>query len=252
MIRRSLNGIHWLEFEIFQKFSGLKHGIFLRHGGVSKGKFASLNLSLAMGDHPKHVQINLSKVQKLLNVSELCWGSQIHGKTIASVGNDWKNGQIECDGITTQYTDKGLMIHHADCQAAIFYDPHHHALANVHCGWRGNVQNIYGETLKKMQSLYGTKPEDVHIGISPSLGPENAEFINYKTELPEPFWAFQVKPMYFDFWAISKDQLLGCGLQKQNIQIAGISTYAHPEDYFSHRYCKIRGGNATVAILLNL
>jgi YfiH family protein len=250
MIRRSFNGIQWLEFELFQPFPCLKHGIFLRHGGLSKGLFASLNLSLGVGDNPEHVRANLNKIQALLNVSDLCWSSQIHGKTVVSVEEEWQNGRVKCDGMMTRHRDKGLMIHHADCQAAIFYDPLHHVLANVHCGWRGSALNIYSETIKKMHALYGTKPEDLYIGISPSLGPGHAEFINYKTELPELFWKFQIKPFYFDFWAISVDQLLDCGLQKQNIQIAGICTYAHPQDYFSYRYCKIRGGNATVAILL--
>jgi polyphenol oxidase len=249
MIRRSENGIHWLEFELFQGFPLLKHAVFLRHGGTSEGKYASLNLSFGVGDNPAHVKSNIHKVKELLNIADLCWSTQVHGKDLRDIDQMWNNGLTPCDGMTTLSLNKGLMIHHADCQAAIFYDPVHHALSNVHCGWRGSVLNIYSETVKKMQALYGTKPEDLYVGISPSLGPENSEFINHTIELPESFLKYQFKPLYFDFWALSREQLLQCGLKKEHIQIASINTYAHPEDFFSYRYCKLRGGNATVAIL---
>ncbi len=250
MIRRTHQGIHWLEFELFQPFTRLQHAVFLRHGGVSQGQFASLNLSFGVGDNPEHVKANIHNVKDIMDLSELYWSTQVHGKEILSLDEHWNNGITPCDGMTTQSPNKGLMIHHADCQAAIFYDPVRHALANVHCGWRGNSHNIYAETVQKMHALYGTQPEDLRVGISPSLGPENAEFVNYKTELPATFLKHQFKPYYFDLWAVSLEQLLLCGLKKEHVQIAGINTYAHPEDYFSYRYCKIRGGNATVARLL--
>ena len=91
-----------------------------------------------------------------------------------------------CDILTTRETERALMIHHADCQAAIFYDPVVHALANVHCGWRGSIQNVYQETLAHMFQTFGSKAENVLVAISPSLGPQNAEFVNFEQELPKP------------------------------------------------------------------
>ena len=52
--------------------------------------------------------------------------------------------------------DCGLVIQHADCQAAIFFDPVRKAIANVHCGWRGSVCNIYAKTVEKI-----TLPRDI-------------------------------------------------------------------------------------------
>lgn len=249
MIRKSHLGIEWLEFELFAQFPRLKHGIFLRHGGESQGKYSSLNLNYCVGDDVDAVSENLRRVSKTLLVPKLCWSNQVHGKEIAHADSGWSNGSTPCDGIVTNHLNLGLMIHHADCQAAILYDPKKHVLANVHCGWRGSVHNIYANAVESMKSRFGCKPEDLHVGISPSLGPERAEFINYKSELPEKFWEFQVKSTYFDFWAISKSQLIECGILDHHIQIASICTYSNPQDYFSYRYSKIRGGHGTIASL---
>jgi polyphenol oxidase len=136
-----------------------------------------------------------------------------------------------------------------DCQAAILYDPIHRALANVHAGWRGNVQNIYRTAVQKMVHSFGSKPQDLLVGISPSIGPKHAEFKNYKSEFPEEFWEFQVKPTYFDLWQIARHQFESSGVLAHHIQIAEICTFDHPSDYFSYRRDKTTGRHATVAML---
>src|SRR5690606_29333339 len=105
------------------------------------------------------------------------------------------------DGMMTAQEGTGLLIRHADCQAAIFYDPKRRVIANIHCGWRGSVQNIYQKTVTQMEERYGTRARDLFVCIGPSLGPYHAEFIHYKEEIPPSFWAFQVRPNHFDFWA---------------------------------------------------
>jgi len=248
MLRKKKGGVRWLEFELFADIPNLRHGVFLRQGGVSTGDYSSLNLSYDSGDNPHHVRENLRKVQKVLKVDDLVCIRQEHGKHVTeAIGNEAFIG----DAFTTETPGRALVIRHADCQAAIFYDPIHHAVANVHSGWRGSVQNIYAATIDFMRVSYGTQPENLLVGISPSLGPNHAEFVNYRQELPESFWEFQVKPNYFDFWGISTMQLRGCGVLPHHIEIAGICTYSHPEDYFSYRRDKARGRHGTIVTLLN-
>ncbi len=250
MLRKEKNGVHWLEFELLADLPYLRHGVFLRHGGHSQGTYSSLNLSYHVGDDPRHVEANLCEVANIMGLPKLVWGEQHHGKTIALATPDWTSS-TRCDGLATVTPHLGLLIHHADCQAAIMVDPVHRAVANVHSGWRGSAQNIYAEALAFMKHHFHTKADDVLVCISPSLGPENAEFIHYRQELPESFWEFQIKPNYFDFWAISAMQLRQCGVLEHHIQVAGISTYAHPEDYYSYRYSKIRGGHGTLVSLIH-
>jgi YfiH family protein len=246
MKRHKKNSLEWLTFDLFSQFPDLEHGIFLRHGGVSKEEFASLNFGLSQGDLPENVEANKKRVLDILKIPVVCQLYQHHGKEVvcAVPGQNLKG-----DALTTNQTEIGLMILHADCQAAIFYDPMHHVLANVHCGWRGNVLNIYKETIQKMSDLWGSKPGDLFVGISPSLGPEASEFINFRQELPNSFLPFQFKPYYFNLWEISRAQLLECGILPHHMEISRICTYSNPADFFSYRRFPASGRHATIAWL---
>lgn len=246
MIRKERDGVRWLEFELLAD-QPLIHGTFTRHGGCSTGPYASLNIGRSVGDKPENVVENFARMEKALGISGLIAPRVVHGIEVVKVDQIPAEDPI-ADGVSTNRSGLGLSISHADCQAAIFYDPVNHALANVHCGWRGNVQNIYQKCVEHMKHAYGSKAQDLLIGISPSLGPDSAQFINYRTELPEAFYAFQSTPLYFDFWAISEMQLCDAGVLKHHIQIAGIDTFAD-QDYFSYRREKISGRQATLCAL---
>jgi polyphenol oxidase len=249
MIRKNVNGVQWLEFELIADIPNLQHAVFLRHGGVSQGEWGSLNVGFSVGDSDDNVKENLKRISKLFNASHLISSNQCHGKAIYKVIQLDDRVPHPCDALTTQGINTPLLIKHADCQAAIFYDPINHAVANVHAGWRGNVQNIYSEIIQFMKHAYFSKPENLLVCISPSLGPDQSEFINFRNELPEPFWEFQIKPSYFDLWAVSKMQLTKGGILPHHIQFAEMCTRTNPEDFFSYRRCKNSGRHATVVAL---
>lgn len=249
-MKRHTNGtVAWLTFDLFAEYPALVHGVFLRQGGVSSAEFSSLNFGYCQGDLAENVDENKRRALTALGITECCRVWQKHGMRIVTACPKGKKDPEEGDGLTTDHLNLGLAILHADCQAAIFYDPTHHALSVIHCGWRGNVQNIYRETVKTMCSLYGSKPEDLLVGISPSLGPTASEFIHYRTEFPFAFHPFQIKPHYFDLWAISHCQLTECGILPHHIEIAEICTFSNPQDYFSYRRVKASGRHATLACL---
>ncbi len=248
------DGLEWLEFNLLADIPHLKHAVFLRHGGYSQGPFCSLNTSYDVGDEISHVNANLALIQMHLQQNipialKLIWAKQQHGKHINHIHRNSPHETLDCDALVT--TDPGLvlMIKHADCQAAIFYDPTHHAVANIHAGWRGSVLNIYAEAIRYMQNSFGSRPEDLLVCISPSLGPDDAEFIHYSQEFPEEFWGFQAKPNYFDFWAISEYQLQLAGILPHHIEIARMSTYSNLQDYFSYRHDHIAGRHGTCVLL---
>ncbi len=249
MIVREKDGIKWLEFEQLQEFSDLVHGVFLRHGGVSTAPYGSLNLGGGSGDDLGSVTENRQIVANILGIKELMTGFFVHGDQVACMPHEKELTEKGCDGLATAQRDLGLMVTHADCQAAIFFDPIRKAVANVHCGWRGSVQNIYANTVRHLKERYNSRPEDLLVCISPSLGPESAEFIHYKTELPEVFQSFQVRPNYFDFWGISKMQLEECGIQAAHIEVAQQCTFRGEGDFFSYRRNKKTGRHGTVVAL---
>lgn len=220
MKRKKKNGIVWLEFEILQLFPEVRHGVFL-------------NLGLGEKNSPE----NPKRAFDLLGIKRGAKLKQCHKAEIKEVILDDQSllHFDDYDGMVTAEKEVGLLIRHADCQGAIFYDPIHQVLGNVHCGWRGSVQNIYQKTIDRMKELYQTNPSDLIVCIGPSLGPEAAEFKHFKEELPEAFWEHQVRPTYFDFWEISRMQLMEAGIPEEQIEIAEICTYENEEECFSYR-----------------
>ncbi len=241
--------IEWLEFDLLEPYPHVVHGVFLRHGGVSKGPQATLNVSNNTSDHPDHVKVNREQIQKMLELPELVFPHQVHGTNVQRVSSKNLGKVIQADALFTTEKNIGLAVSHADCQAAVFYDPMHEAVAIAHAGWKGSAQNIYARVVEALQREVGTKPQHLIVGISPSLGPCHAEFKNYKQELPQDFWAHQVKPNYFDFWAISRKQLAACGILEKNIEIIEVCTHCNEDDYFSYRRDKDTGRHGTVIAL---
>lgn len=249
MKRKKKGEVEWLEFELLSEFPEIIHGVMLRHGGVSSGPCSSLNIGGNTGDQWENVRENRQKAASALGLDLIASAYQVHSDQVVQVSSKDSLDVGEADGLMTQLSDVGLMIKHADCQAAIFYDPVNRALANIHAGWRGNVKNIYANTVEQMGKAFGTSPQQLIVCISPSLGPGHAEFKNYREELPEAFWKFQVTSTYFDLWAIARMQLETCGIPSAQIEIASICTYAQSEDFFSYRREKTGGRHATIAAI---
>ncbi len=247
MIRKRKQNLEWLEFELLQEVK-LRHAIFLRQGGCSEGPFASLNLGASVGDDLSLVRKNRQQVMDLFSWNQLTVGRQVHGVHIEQVGKDFSCTR-DSDGLITEEKGQALTILHADCQAAIFYDKVHHRVANIHCGWKGNVQNIYQKTVDRFKAL-GSNPSDLLVCISPSLGPSKAEFIHFATEFPENFHEFLQKDYLFNLWDISHMQLKMAGVLSSHMEFANICTYENSEDFFSYRRDKTTGRHATVVELL--
>jgi hypothetical protein len=252
MIRKELENIVWLEFELLSNFNDLKHGVLLRHGGVSSDSFGSLNMGFSLTNQEENakVKFNREKVKKVFNFKEIDDCKLEHKDHIVEITSLNSGSRPTADALATKEKNIALFITHADCQAAIFYDPISKALVNVHAGWRGNVINIYKKTVDFMKDTYGANPTNIHVCISPSLGPNSAEFIHYQTELPAAFWDFQIKPYFFDLWSISQKQLLEVGVLKSHIQIAEMDTLTNEKDFFSYRREKISGRHGTFCSLI--
>ena len=123
------------------------HGFFTRQGGVSSGAYASLNVSLAVGDQREAVAENLGRMRQALGLAQLAGAAQVHGgraAVITSLDQAREEDIPEVDILVTTVPGLGLLIKQADCQAVMFYDPVNRVVANVHCGWRGQVAQYPG------------------------------------------------------------------------------------------------------------
>ena len=223
----------------------IPHAMFCRHGGVSNDLFATLNLSFGVGDNPENVKLNRQRLKKILSIHSLVSAVQVHGSQVVLAENiDHDTVFADTDSLITREPGVGLLIQQADCQAVLLHDPVQRVIGAVHNGWRGSTLNIIAETVAAMHNSCGVNPENLKAVISPSLGPCCAEFVNYQQELPASFQRRRVAPCYFDFWAISRDQLLAAGLEDANIETAEICTVCD-NNFFSYRRTRRKGGDVT-------
>jgi len=242
VILKKKNGLSYLQFPHLAGFEGIWHGIFTREGGCSAAPYDSLNVSLGVGDLSKNVQRNRRRILNSSGAGELVFTNQLHGvKVLALKRGDRpdaaveKQPTLEGDALVTDIRGRALVIKAADCQAVMLYDPLQQVVANVHAGWRGSIHDIIAKTIEAMKETFGCRPENIHAGIGPSLGPCCGEFINFKKEIPEAFWKYRVGAVHFDFWAVSHDQLCAAGVRPENICRSNVCTRCSLDRFFSYR-----------------
>ncbi|MCL2457500.1 MAG: polyphenol oxidase family protein [Desulfobulbus sp.] len=211
------------------------HGMFTCAGGASQAPFASLNLGYRVGDAARRVLDNRARARDVLGLRHLVSVRQVHGDRILRVDPTHLDTEPEgYDALISPLPGIGVLIQQADCQAVLLEAPEAKVVAAVHCGWRGSVLDLIGKTIHCLRIEYGAEPAGLLAAISPSLGPCCAEFIHYRQELPAWMHAFQVRPHHFDFWAISRKQLLDAGVLAHHIDTAGLCTRCNPQ-FFSYR-----------------
>ena len=151
-----------------------------RRGGVSAGPYASLNLSLNVGDDPAHVLENRCRALAALGagLEDAVFAQQVHGAAAEVVGlADRGRGTREAadaipaaDALVTADPGPVLAVLAADCVPVVLYDPVAHVLACAHAGWRGTVAGAAASAVRAMASL-GSRPADVVVGLGPAIAP---------------------------------------------------------------------------------
>jgi hypothetical protein len=163
--------------------SGITAAVTARDGGVSGGPYATLNLSLSVGDEPSLVLENRRRLATVLGVSpgDFVFARQVHGAGVGVVGDaDRGNGAYSLDDAVGSARGDGvdalvtaspavvLAILTADCLPVVLHDPVAGVLACVHAGWRGTVAGVAAAAVTAMREL-GSRPSDVVAGLGPAI-----------------------------------------------------------------------------------
>ncbi|MGB0521760.1 MAG: peptidoglycan editing factor PgeF [Flammeovirgaceae bacterium] len=261
--------IPYYQFDHFSTKSSIRHYIATRHGGVSTGEFSSLNISLGTADDRENILENRQRIAQLMQIEpqQLVFPSQTHDATIQVVtqtkinqGTIWLNEQLRCtDALITNEKGICLSVISADCVPLLFFDPVQQAIGAVHAGWRGTVKKIAQKAVQKMQETFSSKPEDLLIGIGPSIGPERYEVGPEVIEAV--ITAFGTKKGLvsqetkegkglLNLWEANKLQLLNAGVASKHIELAGLCTLTHSDIFFSARSMRGKGGRFASGIIL--
>ena len=263
------NGVVWLEFPALAKTGMVKHGFSTRLGGVSEGEFSTMNFTFTRGDNPDHVKENYRRMSEALLVDEkkmvLSW--QTHTTNVRAVTEEdagkgiWRERDYQdVDGLVTNVPGITLVTFFADCVPLYVIDPVHRAIGLSHSGWRGTVERMGEKTLKVMEKEYGTRAEDVVVGIGPSIcqdcfevGPEVADAFAgafQKEKLPCLYYKKENGKYQLDLWKANEIIFQEAGVKEEHIHVTDICIHCNPKFLFSHRAVGTKRGNLAAFLCL--
>jgi len=241
--------------------SALTHAVFTRQGGVSSAPWDSLNVGGYIGDPLENTYLNRVRAFEVLRRDPATvydvW--QVHSAdVICTDAPRPKNVQHKkADAILTNNPEITLFMRFADCVPILFFDPIKKVVGVAHAGWQGTVKRVVSATIERMISEYGSNPADIRAGIGPSIGahhyevgPEVVQQVRVTFEpQANSLLPSQNNSTHFDLWEANRLLLEQAGVKE--IEISGLCTACHPDDWFSHRAEQGKTGRFGALIALN-
>jgi polyphenol oxidase len=240
---QSNRGIRYYQFESLG--DGITQAIFTRQGGLSPDPWAALNLGGTVGDDRQRVRANRNLALGALgcdpdSVYDV-W--QVHGVNVA-IANGPRPTQmpyLQADVILTDTPGITLMMRFADCVPVFLHDPIRQVIGIAHAGWMGTVRGTTRIAVEAMQSHFGSNPDNIRAAIGPSIGPDHYEVgRDVVTQVQQSFGQSSSSllvenggAVHFDLWAANRLTLGESGIRQ--IELAGLCTACHTEDWYSHR-----------------
>ncbi len=219
-----------------------------RIGGYSQNAYGGGNISFSTEDVHEHVLQNRVSLHRIIGY-DFCELLQVHGCELIfnpSLTPLDKQPTIKADGQATDKPGLALLIKTADCQPILLCHKKGRHIMALHVGWRGNKNEFILSAIDQFCAQYALLPQDLLAVRGPSLGPQQAEFINFSTE-----WNDDFKPWYFEFdktmdlWSLSRNQLQKAGLMPQCIFGLDMCTATMNDLFFSYRKEKLSGRQAS-------
>jgi len=251
------NGLRFYQFDSLP----VRHAVFTRHGGISPAPWKSLNLGGTVGDEVERVRKNrfLSfevmgcKPDTIFDV----W--QVHSADVVCADAPRKMDEPyqKADVILTDKPEVTLFMRFADCVPILVHDPVKGVIGLSHAGWQGTVRDVAGVTVDAMRERYDSYPADVIACIGPSIGPDHYEIgEDVIAQVKQTFdndanmmLPLHGKRTHFDLWKANQYLLERAGVSQ--IELAGICTACHTDDWFSHRAEKGKTGRFGALISLD-
>lgn len=224
--------------------TGVRHGFFSRHGGVSSGIFSSLNCGNGSQDEAANVAENRARAARTLGVEpgNLVTAYQSHGNTVAIVETPWGRGEEpRVDGIVTKQPGIALGILAADCGPVLIADEAAGVIGAAHAGWKGALTGIVEATVEAMVAL-GAQKQRIAAALGPCIGAQSYEVgpeFRQRFTGEEPSSETYFRPSnrqdhyLFDLPAFIEARLSGLGLA--SVEVLAADTRPDGSDFFSYR-----------------
>ena len=260
---KEVAGVPFLSYPMFEHTGIVNHGFSTRFGGVSKGFYATMNISTTRGDDPEAVAENCRRMARALGVEveDFTYTQQTHTTNVAVVKAEDKGKRFaETDGMVTDVPGICLVAFYADCVPLYFVDPVKKVIGLSHSGWRGTVGKMGKVTVEKMIEEYGCDPKDILAAIGPSICQDCYEVSEdvierFKENFDEKLWPilFYKKEngkYQLDLWEANHQIFLEAGILEEHLAVTNVCTHCNPEVLFSHRTTGNKRGNVSAFLAL--
>ncbi len=253
-----INGVKYISFDLLDNLDFVNCKISTKIGGVSKNIYESMNLSFSIGDFEENVYENYEIFSNTLGFTydNIQRGYQTHSTNVNVVTNEnfmpfSSKPQFEdTDILMTNRKHTPLATLFADCVPLFLVDKKTKAIAVVHAGWRGTLNNAPRAAVTRMNETYGTEIDDLIVCIGPSIHNccflvDDDVFSEFnKIEEYRQFITKVVNKYSIDLQQINKYNLLQTGLVKEeNIEISELCTCCNTHIFHSHRKQKLERGS---------
>ncbi|MEJ2264108.1 MAG: peptidoglycan editing factor PgeF [Anaerolineales bacterium] len=240
--------------------AGVTHAVFTRRGGLSPAPWSSLNVGGLLGDDPDRVYQNrVLSFQSMGLAPESVYDAwQVHGDEVICTDKARPPSQPhrKADAILTSSPEVTLFMRFADCVPVVLYDPVKKVIGLVHAGWKGTMKGAVTRALETMKLEFSSQPQDIQAALGPSIGPHHYEIgDDIADQVTRTFGqdAGELLPktngsVHFDLWTANQLLLDRAGVRR--IEVSGLCTACHLEDWYSHRGEKGKTGRFGVLISL--
>lgn len=218
--------------------------ITTRSGGVSTGKFASLNLSMRVGDDPQCVASNRAILRACLP-AEPAWVKQVHGTAVIEAGRAAPDA--EADGVVAHDTGMVCAVMTADCLPVLLTDRAGKSVGIAHAGWRGLAGGIVENVVLAMDE----PPRDLIAYVGPGIGARCYEvgedvrkaFVDRDPAAARSFAPRQNGKYLVDLFGLARQRLAAAGVAEVH---GGKFCTASEERFFSFRRDRTTGRMASL------
>ena len=158
-----------------KKFENIKHCFFSRKNGFSKGIYEGLNCGTGSNDSKENVFKNLQLVSNKINcnIDSLITLNQKHTNQVMHFKNKTSvENKLTADAIVSEVKNVGIGILTADCAPILFYDPRKKIIGCAHSGWKGALNGIIKNTVKKFNEL-NSNNNDLIAVVGPCIDKKN-------------------------------------------------------------------------------
>ena len=226
-----------------QKFENIKHCFFSRNGGFSKGDYKSLNCGLGSGDKKENVLKNLESVSKKIGCKKesLITLNQKHTNEVICFNSDADvKNKLTGDAIVSKVKNVGIGTLTADCASIFFYDPKNKIIGCSHAGWKGALNGIIKNTVKKFNELNSNNNDLISV-VGPCINKKNykvkidlfKKFIDQDKKNEIFFEKISNKNYVFDLRGYINKEILNLNIK--NIENIEKDTFSEKDFFYSYR-----------------